>query len=100
MYTTIRKNSTKRIRQILDSAALITCYRYDDMTSSVNSVVTADDVMAAGARFEFDRVYQDDEGNLTAGIHQNWFFNAYASVESARRRLTPKAFEQYFGQRA
>ena len=51
MYTTIRKNSTKRIRQILDSAALITCYRYDDMTSSVNSVVTADDVMAAGARF-------------------------------------------------
>lgn len=92
----IRKNSLKRIREILSKSAVISCYKYDDMTSSTNSRVTVDDVMAAGEHFEFSRVSLDDAGNLSVTIHQNWFYTAYATAESARNRLTPEAFAKYF----
>lgn len=98
MATTIRKDSLKRIQEILKKAAVITSYHYDDMTSSTNARITADQVMAEGKRLGFDRVYLDEAGNLTVVIHCNYFFNAYASAESARKRLTPEAFTKYFGQ--
>ena len=62
---TIRKNNLKAIRQMLESAALITEYRYDDMTSSTNRRVNPDEVMAKAAQF-------GSVNTCHVTIHQNY----------------------------
>jgi hypothetical protein len=98
MSTTIPKNNFKRIRQILEKAAIITCYHYEDMTGAKNSAVTVDNVLEAGAKHDFSRVYLDDWGNLIVVVDGNLIYTAYASIETARRSMNAHAFEKHFGQ--
>jgi|SRR5579864_1910723 len=95
MSTTIRKNATKRIESLLRSAIMIREYRYDDMGDKVGQV-DVERVLFCGQEYEFRRVYVDDAGTLHLVIHGNWSFTAYATVEGARRSLTPQAFAKYF----
>lgn len=89
MATTIRKNNLKAIRLMLESAALISEYRYDDMDSSSNRAVTVDQVMALASSFR-----SVDTQHVT--IHQNYFFTVYPTVEDAKRRMTDVAFRRNF----
>jgi hypothetical protein len=93
MSTTIRKNNLKAIRKMLESAALISEYRYDDMDGGSNRAVTVDEVMALAARF--DRVNTEH-----VVMHQNWFFTVYPTIEDAKRRMTDIAFARHFPQAA
>jgi hypothetical protein len=89
--TTIRKNNLKAIRALLESAALISEYRYDDMDGSNNRAVTADEVMARAADF-----HSVNTQHVT--IHQNFFFTVYPTVADAKRRMTDVAFARHFPQ--
>lgn len=98
--TTIRKNAWKRFSVILSQAVLIRQYRYDDMGDTLGTA-TPEEVIDAGQRMEFDRVYQDDQNGIVRFcIHRNWSFTAYPSVKSAEDTLTPDAFAKYFPQHA
>jgi hypothetical protein len=95
--TTIRKNARKKIESILSAAVLIREFKYDDMGDKMGAV-TPGDVLHAGfsdPQLDFERVYQD--GDVTRFvIHRNWSFTAYATIDAARRTLTPEAFAKYF----
>ncbi len=86
---TIRKNNLKAIRAMLESAALISEYRYDDMTGSTNRAVSVEQVMARAA--DFSGVRGD---HIT--IHQNFFYTIYPTVADAKSRMTEVAFAKHF----
>lgn len=92
---TIRRNSLKAIRKMLDSAVLITRYSDDGMDCSSDRV-TADQVMANAERFR--SVTQSIDGNCSSHvtIHSNHFFSVYPTLAAARRCLTADAFRKYF----
>lgn len=94
MYQTIRKNSLTKIRAILRMAVLIKGHVYDDMTGGESATVTIDQVMAKADRF--DRVYTDEVGRLHIHLCGSDYFDAYPSVEAARKSLTADAFAKYF----
>lgn len=97
MSITIRKNNRRKIEEILKAAILIREFRYDDMGDDSRAVQPAD-VLRAGfddPQLGFERVYQDGE-TARFVIHRNWSFTAYASIDAARRSLTPQAFAKYF----
>ena len=93
---TIRRNSLKAIRAMLESAALITRY-YDDGQDSSSSRATVEQVMALAPRFS--SVTQNgptESGHVT--ICQSHFFSVYPTMGAARRCLTRQAFAKYFGE--
>jgi hypothetical protein len=94
MYTTIRKNSLKKIGKLLRAAVLITGYKYDDMGSTADRA-TAADVLALAE--DFRSVYLDSLGVLHVCITQNHTYKAFPSEEAARKSLTPEAVVKYFG---
>ena len=69
-----------------------------DGQDAQTGTATADEIMAKAERFR--RVNIDDRGNLHISLGGNYFFDAYASAESARSVLTSQAFEKYFGTKA
>lgn len=93
MYKTIRKNATKKIAALLAACPMIRKYRYDDMGDDTG-IVQAEEVMEAGALYEFDRVYEDGDC-VRLIIHRNFTFTAYKSLDAARRNLTPEAQRKY-----
>lgn len=89
MSTTIRRNNLKAIRAMLESAVLITVYR-DDGMDVTSDRVTAEQVMALAPRFS-----SVNTSHVT--IYAGHFYTIYHTVEDAKRRLTDRAFEEYFG---
>lgn len=88
---TIRRNNLKAVRALLESAALVTEYSYDDMdTETSKGRASVEQIMALAPRWR-----SVTTEHIT--MHGNWFFTVYQTVEDARRRLTTKAFERYFG---
>lgn len=87
---TIRKDSLKRIRAMLESAALITRYYDDGCSDTENERISADQLMALADSFR-----SVTTEHVT--IHSNHFYSIYYSIEDARRRLTARAFAKYFG---
>lgn len=94
MYTTIRRNSLAKIRAILTKAVLLKGHVYDDMTGGESARVTVDQIMAKAD--SFDRVYTDEVGRLHIHLCGSNYFDAYPSIEAAKKSLTPEAFAKYF----
>jgi len=96
MFTTIRKNSLKQIRAILDKAVLITriSRSCDDDGQSTNQIVTAERVMESAKAFE--RVYTGPHDVLTVVVAGGHHYSAFPSIEAARKCLVPEAFARYF----
>lgn len=94
MSTTIRKNAFQKIHNILSGCVLIRQFKYDDMGNDMQTV-SADDVIAAGREYEFDRVSETDD-QIRCSIHRNFAFTGYKSIDGARRTMTPRAFRECF----
>lgn len=94
MSTTIRRNATKRISDILNSCEFLRVFKYDDMGDD-NKEVTAADVIAAGQQYEFDRVYLDESGCIHCVINRNWSYTGYPTLELARDKMTASAVAKY-----
>ncbi|STQ90054.1 hypothetical protein [Iodobacter fluviatilis] len=100
-YKTIRKNALKTIKATLEQCSVIHCHEYDEMKSYAdNKTFSVTDVLEAGKKFEFDRVYLSLEGEewtyIRCVIHSNYFFTGYRSKEAARRLMTKEAFAKSF----
>lgn len=95
MYQTIRRNSLAKIRAILEKAVLIKGHVYDDMTGGDSKRFTLEEVMAKADRFR--KVDLDTlTGTLKISLGGNDTFDAYPSIEAARKTLTAIAFAKYF----
>jgi hypothetical protein len=94
MSQTIRKDAFKKIASILAGCEFIRCYKADDMSDD-SGEVTAEEMIAAGRAYEFQRVYLSDDNSLTCVIHGNWSYTAYPTLELAEWRLTPQARDKY-----
>jgi hypothetical protein len=88
--STIRKNSLTKIRAMLEAAALITRY-HDDGMEVRSERATVDQVMSMSDRFS-----SVTTEHVT--IYSCFFFTIYHSREDAKRRLTARAFDEYFGE--
>ena len=94
MSTTIRRNATKRISDILNNCEFLRVFKYDDMGDD-NKEVTAADVIAAGQQYEFDRVYVDESGCIHCVINRNLSYTGYPTLELARDKMTAPAVAKY-----
>jgi hypothetical protein len=94
---TIPKNSVKWIRAFLEKAALIIRH-YDNEVTCKDGSVSIDEVMKVAERFE--RVRLDGRGILYITIHHNHSYEAYPSVEVARKAMTTYAFAQLLPEQA
>lgn len=90
---TIRRNAFKTIAAILAECPLITEFKYDDM-GDTNRRLTAEQALATGKEFEFDRVYHD-ENAIRLSIHQNWTITGWKSIEAAKHNMTEFAQRKY-----